>query len=30
LKEKVDNELNALAGKYGLYFNGNTGKWEKR
>ncbi len=30
LKDKVDPELKALADKYGLYFNGSTGKWEKR
>jgi len=28
--DKVDEELTALADKYGLYFNGSTGKWEKR
>ena len=30
LEDKVDPELNALADKYGLYFNGSTGKWEKK
>lgn len=27
---EVDKELEALTDKYGLYFNGNTGKWEKK
>jgi hypothetical protein len=30
LEDKVNPELTALADKYGLYFNGNTGKWEKK
>ncbi|MBU0491655.1 MAG: hypothetical protein KKA73_08455 [Chloroflexi bacterium] len=30
LEDKVDPELTALADKYNLYFNGNTGKWEKK